>query len=134
MEWLVLNRNACNHFTVLTHSEKTATASLQRGKNPPSNVLIYDTKQSDGERPVILELWGMRSTSFLPSLPGPLCLRVVAPDRFQSMGQIELNYALMLNWIHWNRAIFTYKMDLVSNNLQYAIKPNQTKINTVRHL
>ena len=32
----------------------------------------YDTKQSDGDAPVILELWGMRSTSSLPSLPGPL--------------------------------------------------------------
>ena len=31
----------------------------------------YDTKQSDGEVPVMLELWGMRST---PSLPLLLCL------------------------------------------------------------
>ena len=28
--------------------------------------------QSDGEVPVMLELWGMRSTPSLPSLPGPL--------------------------------------------------------------
>ena len=28
----------------------------------------------------------------MPSLPGPLKPRVVAPDRAQSMGQIELNY------------------------------------------
>ena len=32
----------------------------------------YDTKQSDSKVPVILELWGMRSTPSLPSLPGPL--------------------------------------------------------------
>ena len=32
----------------------------------------YDTKQSDGEVPVIVELWGMQSTSSLSSLPGPL--------------------------------------------------------------
>ncbi len=32
----------------------------------------YDTKQSDGEVPVMLELWGIRSISSLPSLPGPL--------------------------------------------------------------
>ena len=32
------------------------TASLQRGKTHPMSVLIYDTKQSDGEAPVILEL------------------------------------------------------------------------------
>ena len=32
----------------------------------------YDTKQSDGEVPVILELWKMRSTSSLLLLPGSL--------------------------------------------------------------
>ena len=33
----------------------------------------------------MLEFWGM------PSLPDPLCPGVVAPNRFLSMGQIELN-------------------------------------------
>ncbi len=47
-------------------------------------------KQSDGEVPAMLELWGMRSTPSLPSLPGPLWPGVVAPDRALSMGQIEL--------------------------------------------
>ena len=46
----------------------------------------YDTKQSDGEFPVMLELWGMQSTLSLPSLPGPLCPGVVAPDRARSIG------------------------------------------------
>ena len=32
----------------------------------------YDIKQSDGEAPVILELWGMQSIPSLLSLPGPL--------------------------------------------------------------
>ena len=50
----------------------------------------YDTKQSDGETPVILELWEMRSTPSLPSLSGPLWTGVVAPDRVISMGKIEL--------------------------------------------
>ena len=50
----------------------------------------YDTKQSGGETPVMLELWGMQSTSSLPALPGPLWLGVVVPDRLLSMGQIEL--------------------------------------------
>ena len=36
--------------------QNTLTASLQRGKTSPMSVLIYDTKQSDGEAPVILEL------------------------------------------------------------------------------
>ena len=45
----------------------------------------------------MLELWGMRSTPLLPSLPGLLWLGVVAPDRVLSMGQIKLNRILMLN-------------------------------------
>ena len=48
--------------------------------------LGYDTKQSDGEVPVMVELWGMQSTLSLRSLPGPLWLGVVAPDRALSMG------------------------------------------------
>ena len=50
---------------------------------------------SGGEVPVMLELWGMRP-------------RVVAPDRAQSMGKIELNCVLMLNWITWNRTVLTF--------------------------
>ena len=41
-------------------------------------------------------------TSLLPSLPGPLCPGVVAHDKVLSIGEIELNYVLMLNWIVWN--------------------------------
>ena len=43
----------------------------------------------------MLELWGMRSTSSLPSLPGPLWTGVVAPDRVLPMSQRELNYVLI---------------------------------------
>ena len=43
-----------------------------------------DTKQSDGE--VMLELSGLRSTSSLPSLPGPLWPGVLAPDKILSSG------------------------------------------------
>ena len=46
----------------------------------------YDTKQSDGEFPVIPGLWGIRNTPSLPLLPGPLWPGVVAPDRVLSMG------------------------------------------------
>ena len=46
----------------------------------------YDSKQSDGEVPVILELWGMWSTHSLPLLPGPLWPGMVAPDKALSMG------------------------------------------------
>ena len=64
---------------------------------PPNECPAYDTKQSDGEAPVLLKLWGMRSATSLPLLPCPLWPRVVAPDRVLFIGQIELNCVLMLN-------------------------------------
>ena len=51
-------------------------------------------KQSDGEILVIRELWGMQSTSSLPSLPGPLCHKVVAPEKDPSIGQNKLTFKL----------------------------------------
>ena len=45
----------------------------------------------------MLELWGMRSTLSLPSLPGPHWPGVIVPNRVLSMGQIELNFVLMLS-------------------------------------
>ena len=45
----------------------------------------------------MLGLWGVRSTLSLPSLPGPLWPGVAAPDKALSMGQIELNCALLVN-------------------------------------
>ena len=38
----------------------------------PNDCPVYDTKQSDGELPVMLELWRIRNTPSLPSLLGPL--------------------------------------------------------------
>ena len=43
----------------------------------------------------------------MPLLPGPLWPEDVAPDRSLSMGQIELNCVLTLNWIAWNRTALT---------------------------
>ena len=96
---------------------------LCRGVRPPHQRVswIYDTKQSDCDILVMLELWGIQSTILLPSLPGPLWPRVEALDRVLSMGQIELNCVLMLNWITWNRSVYMYKMDLALNNLQWFI-------------
>ena len=71
---------------------------LCRGvRTPPTSVLNFDIKQYDGDVLVMLELWGMRSTLSLPSLPGQLWHGVVVPDRALSMGQIELNSVLTLN-------------------------------------
>ena len=39
----------------------------------------------------MLEFWEMRNIPSLPPLPGSLWPEVVAPSRFLSMGQIELN-------------------------------------------
>ena len=71
-------------------------------KTPSNECPIYDTKYSNGEFPVMRELWGM-----LPSLPGPVWAGVVAPDRVLAMGQIELNWVLMLNRIVWSRIVLT---------------------------
>ena len=79
------------------------------GKDPPPNKFPgYDTQQSDGKVPVMLELWGMGSTPSLPSLTGALWHGLVAPDNVLSMDQIELNCVLMKNWIVWNRTVFVY--------------------------
>ena len=71
--------------------QNTPTTSLQRDKTPhPNKGPAYNTKQFDDEAPVMLELWGIRGTPILPSLPGPLKPGVIAPDRI-------LNCVLMLN-------------------------------------
>ena len=47
-------------------------------------------KKSNDEASVMLEFWEMRSTPSLPSLPGPPCPGVVAPEKVLFIGQIEL--------------------------------------------
>ena len=47
----------------------------QTSETPSNECPGYETKQSDGETPVILERWGMWSTPSLSSLTGPLCLK-----------------------------------------------------------
>ena len=59
---------------------------LCRGVRLPNECPGYDIKQSDGEVPLMLEFWVMRSIPLLLSLPGPPWTRVVAPDRVLSMG------------------------------------------------
>ena len=62
---------------------------LYSGVGLPNKCPGYDTKQSDGEAPVTLELWGNTEYPSLQSLLGPLQPGVVAPDRILSFGQIE---------------------------------------------
>ena len=54
---------------------------LCRWVRPLNECPGYDIKQSDGEAPVILELWGIRSTSLLASLPDPRWPLVAASDK-----------------------------------------------------
>ena len=63
----------------------------------PNECPGYDTKQSDGEVPVMLKLWGMRSTPSLPSLPGPLWPSVAAPGKGPIYGLNRTNGVFMLN-------------------------------------
>ena len=80
------------------------------GQDSPNECPGYETKQSDGEAPVVLERWRMRSTLLLPSLSVPLWPEVVAPDWVLSIGQIELNCVLMLSLIVSNRTVLTFKL------------------------
>ena len=52
---------------------------LCRGVKTLDECSGYNTKQSYGEVPVMLELWRMRSTPSLSSLSGPLVPGVVSP-------------------------------------------------------
>ena len=81
---------------------------FSKGVRPPTNKCPgYVTKQSDGEVPMIS----------LPSLPGPLMPGMEAPDRALSMGEIELNCILMLNWIVWIRTVFVCYIELFEKEL-----------------
>ena len=74
---------------------------------------LEDTKQSNGDIPAMLELWGVWHTPSLPSLPDPLWPKVVVPDRVLSMGLKELNCVLEIE------LFICIKIDLALNNLQW---------------
>ena len=56
----------------------------------------YDTKQSDGEVPVMLELWRMQSTSSLPLLPSPLWSGVVAVGWLVGFNGISISIGYLM--------------------------------------
>ena len=93
---LILSKYALLFMAQSTKLYNTSTY-LCRKVRLPNECLRYDTKRSDGEIPAMLELWRMQSNPLLPSLPGPLWLRMIVLDRILSMVQIELNSVLMLN-------------------------------------
>ena len=81
-----------NSYSPVSWDGRIYWLHLCRGVRPlsPNEYPGYDIKQSGGDAPVMLELWGMRSTLSLPLFPDPLWPRVVAPERVLSMHQIEL--------------------------------------------
>ena len=95
---------------------------LSRGENlPPNECPDYGAKQSDGQVPVMLELWGNTEYPFIVIAPRFTLTGVVAPDRVLSIDQIVLNRqtelfeielfwllncVLMLHWIVWNEIAF----------------------------
>ena len=82
--------NSTVHFLTRLLIDQSAgavpTAPLQKGKTPINECPGYDTKQSDGDVPAVLELWEMRSTLSLPLFPGSLWPGMIAPDKTLSMG------------------------------------------------
>ena len=67
---------------VVEYTDRTSA----EGQDPPNKCPAYNTEQSDGEVPVMLQLLGMWSTPSLPLLPGPLWPEMAAHDRALSMG------------------------------------------------
>ena len=106
----------------------TLTASLQKYMTPINKCPVYDTKQSDGEVPVMLELWGVRSIPWLPSLLGPLWPGVIAPNKGPVYGSKE-NQCTYTRLNCLNEDFIYMKIDLALNNLQLLIchknQPNQ---------
>ena len=132
--WIYLSLSGVNISFIMWSSwlglQNTLTAFLQKSKTPsPNEYPGFDTKQSDGEAPVMLELWRMQSTSLLPSLPDPIWPQVVAPDRVLSMALIKLNSVLMQKWIVWNRTVYMYKNGFgIKYPTMVDISSNQTKL------
>ena len=93
---------------------------LGRGVRPPPNKWD-DTKQSDGEISVLLELWGMQSTPSFPSLPDPFWPGVVAPDWVLSMGQIRL-YCSFEIYCFCIETAYLCKTELLEIELFWALK------------
>ena len=64
----------------------------------------------------------MRSTLLTPSHQGSVWPGVVAPDRVLSLGQIESNGVLMLNWIVWSRTVFDIETVYLGSTELFEIK------------
>ena len=80
-------------------TQNTSTASLQKGKTSPMSVLNMTLNNLVMR---LHECWSFKECR----VPLYCYIGVIATDRVLSMGQIELNCVLMLNWIVWNRTVY----------------------------
>ena len=90
LNWIIWNKNLLTLTLGIAQSVgavEYSDCTFPEWKDPPPNECPeYDTKQSDGAIPVMLEHWGMQSTPSLPLFPGPFRFGMVALDRALSMG------------------------------------------------
>ena len=84
-----LNESPQLYIGLVGGSSRSHRLDLCTEVRPLNECPVHETKQSDNQAPVILELLGIRNIPSLLFLPGPLRPGVVTPDEVQSMGQIE---------------------------------------------
>ena len=94
--------------------------TCRRIRLPSQWVSWNNTKQFDGEVPVMLELWGTRSPPLLPLLRNgstwsdPI-YRLNRTSCILMLNWIVWIRTVWLNWIAWNRNVFTIKLYLHLN-------------------
>ena len=89
-QFSVIPRTHTNPVTWGSRIHRLHLCSGVRPPSPKNECPAYDTKQFDDEVLAMLELWGMRSTPSLPSLPGQLWPGVIAPERVLFICQRKL--------------------------------------------
>ena len=88
----------------------------------------YTTRTPYGRAPIMMELWEMHNIPVLPSLPDPLCPRVVA-----SIGQTKLNEVVMLTELFKIELFIRIKRDLALNGPKWLMC-HKTISNLLTHL
>ena len=81
----------------------------RRNTQQQVSYIIQGWGSNNNPRMGLQNCWSFGEWRAIPLLPGLLCPGVVESDGYQSMGQIELNWILMLNWIFWKRTVLKFK-------------------------
>ena len=83
---------------------------LCRGVIPPLTSVLNLTLNNLMVR--FLQCWsfGKCRAAFITITSRSTLAQSVVPDRVLSMGQIELNFILTLNWIAWDRTVLIFKL------------------------